>query len=112
VERVSRGEAQDRVDVAKQAQTVEWLKAELVSAVAAVLHAARRPREDQVCDALAGVLLLAYLLGRRLGIPPSRLEAQLLERVLVHRSEGHELEAWYGDLTALAAHLDGRRGMR
>lgn len=106
------GEPPERVDVARHAQAVEWLKAELVSAVAAVLHATRRGREDQACDALAGVVLVAYLLGRRLGIPPGRLDQRLVARLHGHRAEGHELERWYGDLSALAHHLEPRRVQR
>lgn len=105
-------QGRDTLDVARNAQTVEWLKAELVSAVAAVLHAFQRGREEQVADALAGVLLLTYLLGRRLGISPGRLEQRFAARVHAHLADGHELERWYGDLSALAAHLDGRRAPR
>lgn len=99
-------------DVIRNAQAVDWLKAELVSAVAAVLHASRSGREESLCEALAGLLLLAYLLGQRLGVAPVRVDSRLAARLQAHLAAGHELEAWFGDLSALAAYLDGRRGAR
>lgn len=106
------GETPERIDVARQVQTVEWLKAELVSAAAAVLHTTRRGRDEQACDALAGVVMLSYLLGRRLGIAPGRLDQRLLTRLHAHLADGHELESWYGDLSALVDHFEARRVQR
>lgn len=106
------GEAPERIDVARHAQTVEWLKAELVSAAAAVLHSTRRGRDEQACDALAGLVMLAYLLGRRLGIAPARLDQRLVARLHAHLADGHELEHWYGDFSALIQHFELRRVQR
>jgi hypothetical protein len=46
-----------RVDVGRSARAIEWLKAELVSAVGEAFRGLYRGREDAVLDALAQVVL-------------------------------------------------------
>lgn len=98
------------IDVARNARTVEWLKAELAGGLAGTFRAMWRGRSDAVTESLAGVIMLAYLLARRLGVSYSQLDNKLLGYLRTNIEEGHEIEEWYGDLSALAGHWHQRRG--
>lgn len=85
----------------KGLKAVEWLKAELAAGVGGVLKALYKGSEDLIADALAHVVLTSYLLARRVGVGFSRLDLRVDEQLRHHVGEGHELESWYGDLSAL-----------
>lgn len=95
-------------DLARAARTVEWLKAELLAGVASVARGQVRGREDEVAEGLGDVLLNTYLLARRMGVGFARLDLRVLHKLQVNIDEGHALEAWYSDLSALRDHLDSR----
>jgi NH3-dependent NAD+ synthetase len=50
----------------------------------------------------------SYILGRRLGIPYRELDDLLMEKLRKHRQEGHQLEEWYQDISALEEHMRKR----
>jgi len=56
------------LDITKNVRALEWLKTELLAAVTLVFRAAAKGSEDILADALAQVVLIVYLLGRRLGV--------------------------------------------
>ncbi|MEW6724963.1 MAG: MazG-like family protein [Bacillota bacterium] len=102
--------AQEReIDIAKNIRTIEWLKTELLSGVSGLFKALLRGTEESAADALSGLVITAYTLARRLGIPFSRLEARIENRLRMNVEQGHEIERWYGDLSALAKHFEERR---
>lgn len=98
-------ERPDAVDIAKNARTLEWLRAELVGSAAQAMRAMARGEEDAAIDALASGVVVCYLLARRMGASYARLDNQVLARLHDSIAGGHEIEQWYGDLTQLAAHL-------
>jgi hypothetical protein len=104
------GPSPGAVDVGRNARAVEFLKAELVASAGAVLRGLVRGREEETLDGLAQTLAAAYLLARRLGIPFARLDLRLEGFLRANAEQGHQLERWYGDVTALLAHLEQRRG--
>ncbi len=91
-------------EVVRAARVLEWLKAELVAGVGNVMRASARGREDVLVDGLADLIMQAYLLARRLGINWTRLEMRIEDRLRQNIDGEHQLEQWYGDLTALANH--------
>ncbi len=98
------------MDVAKNIRAIDWLKAELASSVGSLFRAMHRGGEDLVCQSLANILVIVYLLSRRLGIGFARLD-QGVEKTLGSNLEaGHSLEKWYGDLTALRTYIAARKG--
>ncbi|HEX6988354.1 MAG TPA: MazG-like family protein [Bacillota bacterium] len=102
----------EAVDIAKNARTLEWLRAELVGSAAQAMRAMARGEEDATLDALASGVLVCYLLARRMGASYARLDNQVLARLEDGIAQGHEIEQWYGDLTQLAAHMRRRRAPR
>lgn len=97
-------------DVTRQLRTIEWLKSELVSGVAAIFKAMLKSTEETAADALANLVMTSYLLGKRLGISFASLDEKVMARVAVNIHRGHEMEKWYGDFSALRTYLEGCRG--
>ncbi|NLG86982.1 MAG: hypothetical protein GX489_07955 [Firmicutes bacterium] len=93
------------LDITKNLRAIDWLKTELLGAVTLVFRAALRGSEEVLSEALAQVILIVYLLGRRLGISFATLDSKLLSMVGHGVADEHELEKWYGDLSALDAYL-------
>lgn len=98
------------IDVARNARIVEWLKAELAASLAGTYRAMWRGRTDAVTESLASVVMLSYLLASRLGVNYSQLDNQLLGTLRTNIEDDHQLEQWYGDLSALVDHWHDRHG--
>ena len=96
------------VDIARNSTTIEWLKAELVGGVSALFKAMLKNHEEAITDSLANIIVACFLLGKRMGIPFSRLDVKVDNKVRANISKGHEIEQWYGDFTALSNYLHGK----
>lgn len=97
-------------DVARNARTLEWLKAELAGGVAASLRGMARGDAEAILDGLSDVLIYCYLLARRLGVHLQRVDLRAHHKLAVNVGANHQLEQWYGDLSAVAGHLESRIG--
>lgn len=93
---------------ARHLKVIDWLKAELASSLGAVFRAMVAGTEEALVSALAALVMTAYVLGRRVGISYARLDLRVIGAARDLIQEGHELERTYGDLSALAAHLEER----
>lgn len=96
------------LDVAKRAKVIEWLKTEVVDHVSRLFKALWEGSTARVGDSLASLIMSSYILGRRLGIPYRELDEVLTEKLKKHRQEGHQLEEWYQDISALEEHMRKR----
>jgi len=96
---------EDKLDITKSLRAIEWLKTELLGAVTLVFRATAKNSQDIIADALAQVVLIVYLLGRRLGIGFGVIDNRLSDMVRQSIASDHELERWYSDLSALEEHL-------
>ncbi|WP_025701896.1 MazG-like family protein [Paenibacillus forsythiae] len=96
------------LDVAKRAKVIEWLKTEVIDQVSRLFKALWEGSTARVSDSLASLIMSSYILGRRLGISYRDLDEALLEKLRKHRQEGHQLEEWYQDISALEEHMRKR----
>ena len=96
------------MDVAKRAKVIEWLKTAVIDQVSRLFKSLWEGSTLRVGDSLASLLMSSYILGRRLGIPYRELDELLLEKLKKHRQEGHQLEDWYQDISALEEHMRKR----
>lgn len=96
------------MDVAKRAKVIEWLKTEVVDHVSRLLKALWEGSTMRITDSLASLIVSSYILGRRLGITYRDLDDHILEKLHKHRQEGHQLEDWYQDISALEEHMRKR----
>jgi hypothetical protein len=95
------------VEVTRNLRALEWGKAELVSDHAALLRALVSGDEDAAMECLADGVIVSYLLARRLGKDFAHLSERIQRRIEELVAAEHEMERWYGDLTALGRHLAG-----
>ena len=95
------------LDVAKRAKVIEWLKTEVIDNVSRLFKALWEGT-TKVGDSLVSLMMSSYILGRRLGLTYRDLDDLLLEKLKKHKQEGHQLEDWYQDISALEEHLRKR----
>ncbi len=97
------------IDITKNIKIIEWLKSELLSSVASLfelLVKGIKGQQEAIADILANIILVAYVLGRRLGINYSNLDMRIEDKVKLGVLEDHKVESWFGDLSALKKHMN------
>jgi len=102
----------NNIDVTKNIKMIEWLKSELLTAIASLyelLVKGAKESQDAIVDVLANIILVTYLLGRRLGVNFSRIDMKLEDKIKLGVLEKHKIEEWYGDLSELKQYLGRNR---
>jgi hypothetical protein len=61
--------------------------------------------QEVIVDILANLILVTYLLGKRLGVASSVIDAKIQDKIRIGMLEDHETEKWYGDLSDLNDYL-------
>ena len=99
-------------DITKNIRVIEFLKTELLTTVASLYQGILKGTkigQEVIQDALANLVLVTYLLGKRLGISYSLIDSRILEKIRIGMLEEHETEKWYGDLTDLGEYLKKKK---
>lgn len=96
------------LDVVKRAKVIEWLKTEVVDHVSRLFKALWEGSTTRVGDSLASLIMSSYILARRLGMSYRDMDDLLLDKLKKHKQEGHQLEDWYQDISALEEHMRKR----
>lgn len=94
----------------RRLKIVDWLKTELVTNTALLFQALWQEGGQAVTDALANIVITCYVLARRLGADFAVLDNAIQARLVVHIKHDHEVEKWFGDLSALQKHLRDKKG--
>ncbi len=101
------------IDITRNIKIIEWLKSELLADIAALfkvlVNGMQEEVHDAVADTLSNIILICYLLGRRLGINYNAIEIKIRNKVKLGLIENTDIEKHYGDLSELAKHLDSSR---
>jgi hypothetical protein len=92
-------------DILKKVRVIEWLKAELLSNIAALFKAIIKGTENAMVDAIVNILIVTHVLARRLGVDFEQVDAELEKRLTQNIKQDHEVERWFGDLSAFLDHL-------
>ncbi len=100
------------IDIAKNIRVIEWLKTELVTTVASLFRAMMKNSQEAVEDALAGMVMTVYVMARRLGVGFAQLDIRVESKIRKAIKEKHELEDWYGDLTALLRYRGDKKEVK
>ena len=100
------------IDIAKNIRVIEWLKTELVTNVASLFKAMMRNSQEAIEEALAGMIITVYVMARRLGVSFAQLDIRVESKVKKAIREKHELEDWYGDLTALLRYSGDKKEVK
>jgi len=99
-------------DITTNLKIVEWLKADLVETVGALLKSLLKAGNDATVDALANLIIIAYILGRRVGISFQLIEMRIKLKLNNSINDAHEIEQWYSDLTHLQKYLEGKESKK
>lgn len=97
------------IDIAKNLRTIEWLKTELLDGVALLFKSLLKTSSDAISDILASIIMISYILGKRLGLNFLTIDAKIKSKLKTQIREEHELEEWYGDLSDLLNYLENNK---
>ncbi len=98
-------------DITKNVKIIEWIKNEIlmnVSNLFNLLFKGVKPIDDGLQNAIANIIMLSYLLGKRLGISFDEIDYKIKEKIKKEIKEEHSIETWFGDLSKLENHMDNR----
>lgn len=98
------------IDITRNIKIIEWLKSELLTDMAALyktlVNGMRSEVYESISDTLSNIILICYLLGKRLGISYNAIEIKVENKVKLGLLENHDVEKYYGDLSELSKHLN------
>lgn len=104
------------IDITRNVKMIEWLKSELLTDLAnlfkTLVNGVREDVHEAISDTLSNIILISYLLGRRLGLSYNSIEMKIESKVKLGLIENHDVEKYYGDLSELARHLNSSRVKR
>ncbi|HPF20996.1 MAG TPA: MazG-like family protein [Syntrophomonas sp.] len=85
---------------------IEWLKAELIESTSVLFKSLLRSGGEATADALSTIVIICYVLGRRVGINYQSIDMNIMHKINTTVNEASEIEQMYGDLTELKKYLD------
>jgi len=104
------------IDITRNIKIIEWLKSELLTDVAnlfkILVNGMKEEVHEVLSETLSNIILISYLLGRRLGISYNSIELKIQKKIKLGLVENHDVEKYYGDLSELAKHLNSSREKR
>ncbi|WFD10265.1 MazG-like family protein [Tepidibacter hydrothermalis] len=92
------------LDVTKNIKIIEWLKTEILSSVSALYEIMLKGAsytDETIQDILANIIMVTYLLGKRLGFSFTNIDKKIKEKIVRAINDDHKVEKWYGDLSEL-----------
>lgn len=92
------------IDITRNVKIIEWLKSELLTAVASLYELMVKGihnSQDAILDIIANIIFVTYLLGKRLGLTFDSIDARIEEKAKLGLVEEHKIEKWYGDLSSI-----------
>ena len=101
------------VDITKSIRVIEWLKSELLTAISTLFQLlvnGVQNSQEAILDVLANIILVTYLLGKRLGVSFEKIDQKLESKVKLGVVEEHKIEKWYGDLSRLLDYIKRTKG--
>ena len=100
------------IDIIKNVKIVEWLKSELLTAVAslfAILTKGVQNTKEDILDIISNIILVTYLLGKRLGLSYGSINLKIQNKIKLGLLEENKLEKWFGDLSDLQEFFNGNK---
>ena len=98
-------------EITKNVKIIEWMKNEILMSVSDLfnlLFIGVKPIDEAVQDTLANIIMITYLLAKRLGISFQDIDYKIKEKIKIGIKEEHSIESWYGDLSNLKKHMDNK----
>ncbi|MGL4912582.1 MAG: MazG-like family protein [Romboutsia sp.] len=98
-------------DVTRNVKIMEWMKTELLMSVGDLFNLifkGVKPLDETLQDTLANIIMITYLLAKRLGISFTEIDYKIKEKLRLGIKEEHSIERWYGELSQLKKHMDNK----
>ncbi|WP_371375626.1 MazG-like family protein [Sporomusa aerivorans] len=96
-------------DILRKLRLIEGLKADLLAEVGKLYRAMVHSNREAIGEALAQVIIFAFVLGRRLGIDFSEMDEMVNTRLGHNIDQEPEVERWYGDMSEYRRYLRQKR---
>jgi hypothetical protein len=93
---------------AKNVKVIDWLKTEILDQVANLYKGVHHASQHVMLDSLSSLIVSIYVLGRRVGFTFRELDQAVIQKLREHARDGHQLEQWFGDLSALEEYVNKR----
>ena len=101
------------IDITRNIKIIEWLKSQLLMDIAVLFKSlvigVKEEVRDAIADSIANVIIVSYLLAKRLGITFNVIELKMEKKIRLGIIEEHDVEKYYGDLSELTRHLELNR---
>ena len=98
-------------DITKNVKIIEWIKNEILISISNLFNLILKrvkPIDEKLQDYLANIIMLTYLLGKRLGVSFDEIDYRVKQKIKQGIKEEHSVETWFGDLSKLKEHMDNR----
>lgn len=98
----------NNIDITRNIRLIEWLKSELLTTMASLFETLlklEKASQETLADILANIILVTYVLGKRLGVNFSTIDMKIEDKLRLGILEKHKIEEWNGDLSALKQHM-------
>ncbi|GAX89108.1 MazG-like family protein [Effusibacillus lacus] len=99
----------EKLDIAKNIKLIEWLKCELTDSLAGLFRGFHRGSEILLKECLANLVVLCYVLARRLGLRYSQFDDLIRDRIRCNAGMENEYEIWKEDLMILEQHFQQKK---
>jgi hypothetical protein len=102
----------EEVSVTRNIRMIEWLKCELIAGVSSLFDLCfkgAKASQEALLDVLANIIMVAYLLGKRLGLSFYDIDGSLEDKLKMGILEDHEAEKWFSDLSDLRQYIKNNR---
>ncbi len=100
------------MNIAANVRAIDTVKSELLSELARLYRTlsdyGEEPIYDDVLNELATINAMCYILSKRLGMSFESVDDRMLELLSAAVENGHEIEAEFSDMSALAGYIRGR----
>lgn len=99
------------LEVTRNVKIIEWLKTEILVSIGDLFNLLFKgvgPLNETLQDTIANIIMVTYLLAKRLGLSFSDIDYKIKEKIKIAINEDHSIERWYGDLTDLKNHIEHR----
>lgn len=97
------------VNVVKSIKALEWVKTEILNNVAHLFKVLLHNEFEKALSVIAKIIINCFLLGKRLGLNYGQIDMEINKQASELAEKGHQLEEWYGDISALKAYMDMKR---
>ncbi len=98
------------LDITKNIKIIESLKCELLSDLAQLFVGMNDPMSTEATekdDILANIIMVTYMLAKKLGVPYHALDMKILNRLKLGILENDN--DWYSELVTLSKHIEKSR---